>query len=417
MTFNDLQIDPRLVKLLKQEGFETPTPIQQAIIPVFRDKRDVLAVAQTGTGKTGAFVIPLLHNTLTTGARSEIKALILVPTRELVRQIGQVIDRFNAPVQLNYGLIYGGVPIEDQIEALQNSPELIVATPGRLVDLITRRAINLSAVEQFVIDEADRMLDMGFEEDIAGITAQLPDGKNTLLFSATMPAEVKTLSEKILSNPFVHEVSAAPDAAQLIEQKEYYVEKANESNLLTELLRKKEVVSAILFTKTRKSADALHQQLQQAGFVCDRIHSDRSQQARDSILQDFSSARLPILIATDIAARGIDISHISHVFNYELPQEAATYIHRVGRTGRAGKEGLAITLCTPEEKEMLINIQKLMKKSIPVVAGHTFANMALTKALQAADDRLAGKKEKSRYKGSKANGDFFRRQKREQRKK
>ena len=393
MTFNDLQIDPRLVELLKQEGFETPTPIQQAIIPVFRDKRDVLAVAQTGTGKTGAFVIPLLHNTLTAGARSEIKALILVPTRELVRQIGQVIARFNAPVQLNYGLIYGGVPIEDQIEALQNSPELIVATPGRLVDLITRRAINLSAVEQFIIDEADRMLDMGFEEDIAGITAQLPDGKNTLLFSATMPAAIKTLSEKILNNLFVHEVPAAPDAAQLIEQKVYYVEKANKSNLLTELLRKKEVVSAILFTKTRKSADALHQQLQQAGFVCDRIHSDRSQQARDSILQDFSSARLPILIATDIAARGIDISHISHVFNYELPQEAATYIHRVGRTGRAGKEGLAITLCTPEEKEMLINIQKLMKKSIPVVAGHTFANMALTKALQAADDRLAGKKE------------------------
>lgn len=269
----------------------------------------------------------------------------------------------------------------------------------------------------FVLDEADRMLDMGFSEDIEFIISNLSSDVNTMLFSATMPLEVKQLSERILKDPFVVEISGISTITDLIDQKVYYVEKINKNSLLTEFLRKKEVTSAIIFTKTRKSADILNEYLQTMDFVCDRIHSDRSQYARDTVLESFKNGELPILIATDIVARGIDVSHLTHVFNFELPQDAETYIHRVGRTGRSGKSGIAITLCAPEEKSMLIDIQKLMKKCIPVVSNHTYANIALTKALQAADDKIAGKKEKSRYKGSKANGDFFRRQKLAQKKK
>ena len=409
MSFGDFALDGALLGVLKEKGFETPTDIQKAVIPLAIEGRDILAIAQTGTGKTGAFMIPILHRL--SKSNEQVKALILVPTRELAQQVSQVFDELTPNTSTSCSIIYGGVPIEEQIEKLQNRVDLIVATPGRLVDLINRNEINLSSIEMFVLDEADRMLDMGFTEDITFIRSKLPTAVNTMLFSATMPAEVKTLSETILKDPFIEEVSKVSTITELIEQKVYYVEKFNKNNLLVEFLRKKEVESAIVFTKTRKSADALNEYLQEMGFVCDRIHSDRSQHARDTALESFRIAELPILIATDIAARGIDISHITHVFNFELPQEPETYIHRVGRTGRAGKDGLAITLCAPEEKAMLIDIQKLTKKHIPVVQSHTYANIALTKALQAADDKIAGKKEKSRYKGSKANGDYFRREK------
>lgn len=411
MNFGDFNINKTLLGVLKEKGFDIPTDIQKAVIPAIIDGRDVLAIAQTGTGKTGAFLIPILERLALKPTDEKVKALILVPTRELAQQVGGVFDELNNGTSVNSSIIYGGMPIEEQIEKLQQGIDLVIATPGRLVDLINRNEIDLSFVEMFVLDEADRMLDMGFTEDITFIIDKLTQSVNTMLFSATMPIEVKELSQKILKEPLVAEISQTSTTTELIEQKVYYVEKLNKNNLLVEFLRKKEVESAIVFTKTRKSADALNEYLQGMGFACDRIHSDRSQHARDTLIESFRNAEFPILIATDIAARGIDISHITHVFNFELPQEAETYIHRVGRTGRAGKDGLAITLCAPEEKAMLIEIQKLMKKHIPVVQSHTYANIALAKALQAADDKIAGKKEKSRYKGSKANGDYFRREK------
>ncbi len=416
MNFENLDIDQRLLDVLSEKGFKTPTQIQKEVIPAIIDKRDVFAIAQTGTGKTAAFLIPLLQRVSANTSDRTINSLILVPTRELAQQIGAVLDELNKNIGITSNIIFGGVPIEEQIEKLKNGADLIIATPGRLVDLIKRKEIDLSQTNMLVLDEADRMLDMGFSEDLSFIVSKLPTNVNTMLFSATMSLSVKTLSSQILKNPFIAEVAEVSTPTELIEQTAYYVEKINKNNLLIEFLRKKEVTSAIVFTKTRKSADALNEHLQEAGFICDRLHSDRSQEARDTILEAFRKAELPILIATDIAARGIDVSHITHVFNFELPQDAETYIHRIGRTGRAGKEGLAITLCAPEEKAMLIDIQKLMKKCIPIIQNHTYANIALTKALQAADDRIAGKKEKNRYKGSKANGDFFRRQKLEKRK-
>ena len=342
MKFGDLKINEKLVEVLREKGFITPTEIQETVIPAIIDGRDVLAIAHTGTGKTGAFIIPILNILFQHSSHATIRSLILVPTRELAQQVGSVIDQFN--LEIKPCIIYGGTPIEDQITELQNGVDLIIATPGRLVDLIKRGVINLSSIETFVLDEADRMLDMGFSDDIAFIIDRLPVNVKTMLLSATIPQEVKILSEKILKNPYIAEIAQSATTTELIEQKVYYVEKLNKNNLLIEFLRKQEVASAIVFTKTRKSADALHEYLQEAGFKCDRIHSDRSQQARDTVLASFRNADLPILIATDIAARGIDISHISHVFNFELPQEAETYIHRVGRTGRAGKDGLAITL-------------------------------------------------------------------------
>ena len=416
MKFEDLNIDKRVAEILNTKGFKTPTDIQKAVIPAILDGRDILAIAQTGTGKTGAFLIPILDRLIQTTRGNTPKALILVPTRELAQQVGKVFNELNKDLEIKHITVYGGTPIEEQITELQKGMELIIATPGRLVDLIKREIVSLSTINTLVLDEADRMLDMGFNEDITFISNQLSSHINTRLFSATTSDSVKELSSKTLNNPLIAEITQPSTTTELIEQKVYYVERLNKNNLLTEFLRKPDITSAIIFTKTRKSADSLNEYLQGAGFNCDRIHSDRSQQVRENILELFRKAELPILIATDIAARGIDISHISHVFNFELPQEAETYIHRVGRTGRAGKDGLAITLCAPEEKAMLIEIQKMMKKCIPVVHSHTYANIALTKALQAADDIIAGKKEKNRYKGSKANGDYFRRQKMEKRK-
>lgn len=417
MNFEKFNISKELQAVLKEKGFNKPTDIQTHVIPAVLEGKDVLAIAHTGTGKTGAFLIPLIERLSVHISNNLPNALILVPTRELAQQIGSVLNELNSESNITYSIIYGGVDIEEQIEDIRNGVKLVIATPGRLVDLIRRDEINLFSINMFVLDEADRMLDMGFTEDIEFIIGNLSKDVNTMLFSATMPSEVKTLSERILKDPFLKEVAATSVITDLIEQKVYYVEKINKNNLLKEFLRKKEVTSAIIFTKTRKSADSLNEYLQSMGFVCDRIHSDRSQHARDTVLESFRNGELPILIATDIAARGIDVSHLTHVFNFELPQAAETYIHRVGRTGRSGKSGIAITLCAPEEKAMLIDIQRLMKKCIPVVTTHTYANIALTKALQAADDKIAGKKEKNSYKGSKANGDFFRRQKLAQKKK
>lgn len=415
MTFDSFKLIHPLLKALEKGNFQTPTSIQELALPVLLEGKDLLGFAQTGTGKTAAFLLPVLQKVYKS-KHKRVKALILTPTRELAQQTGEALYLLGRYLEVSHAVIYGGVPHEEQIENLKGQIDIIIATPGRLLDLMGRGAVDLSGVEAFVLDEADRMLDMGFIDDIRQIIGQLPSGRQSMLFSATMPVLISALADSVLKDPVT--VSAAPSssASDLIDQKVYFIEKQNKSLLLIDFLRKEEVVSAIVFTKTRKSADALHARLQEAGLCSDRLHSERSQHARDTILNAFRNAALPVLIATDIAARGIDVSHLTHVFNYELPQAAETYIHRVGRTGRAGKEGIAITLCDPEEKAMLGEIQKLMRKCIPVVENHTYATLSLKKALAGADEKMAQKTAKKPYMGSKANGDYFRRQKRAQRK-
>lgn len=412
MTFEAFNLDEALCKALQKENLIEPTPIQQQAIPLLLENRDLIGFARTGTGKTVAFLLPVIQKLQGRVVKATPEVLILAPTRELARQIGETLAALMAYTSLTYAVVYGGVPVEEQIEILSAPVNVLVATPGRLLDLLNRNAVTLEGVSMFVLDEADQMLTLGFFEDIQTILGKLPAGHQSLLFSATHSQQIDQLAEEVLHNPVRIAVEEASTASEYIEQKVYYVEKHNKPLLLIDFLRKPEVKSAIVFTKTRKSTDSLHERLQEAGFKTDRLHSDRSQHARDSILEAFRSGELPILVATDIAARGIDVAHLTHVFNFELPQEAETYIHRVGRTGRAGKEGMAITLCDPDDKAMLGDIQKLMRKCIPVVENHTYATLALKQALEVADLKIAGKAvAKKSYKGNKANGDYFRRQK------
>lgn len=414
MTFKSFNLIRPLLEALEQEKHHTPTPVQQNSLPSLLEGRDLLGFAQTGTGKTAAFLLPILNRIGTTSYRApHPSVLILVPTRELARQIGEAVKQYGSFMKINHVVIYGGVPVEEQQEQMSQQVDIVVATPGRLLDLMERNIFISSDICQLVLDEADQMLDLGFSEDLQRIVSALPEDHQSMLFSATMPEGVVKLAEEILKDPVKVNVSPVSSTTELIEQKVYYIERENKRLLLMDFLRKAEVESAIVFTKTRKSADLLNAYLQEAGFTTDRLHSERSQHARETIITAFRNKELPVLIATDIAARGIDISHITHVFNYELPQASETYVHRVGRTGRAGKEGLAITLCDPDEVPMLTEIQKLTRRCIPVVENHTYATLSLKKALLAADDKMKQKAaEKKSYRGSKANGDFFRRQKR-----
>ncbi|MGL4292828.1 MAG: DEAD/DEAH box helicase [Bacteroidales bacterium] len=413
MTFEDFQLHPSLLKSLVENKFNSPTPVQAQTLPPALAGKDILGIAQTGTGKTAAYLVPVIQRLYSHKEEGMCeKALILVPTRELVQQVGEMFDKITGDTKLRMQLIYGGVPVEEQIEALASDPDVLIATPGRLLDLLRRKAFSLDSVHFFILDEADRMLDLGFAEDLKTIVSGLPSQRQSMLFSATMLPDVAALAQNLLSEP--ETISVVPESmdTSLIQQKVYYIEKQNKANLLIDFLRKPEVKSAIVFTKTRKGADMLHIALQDVGIESDRLHSDRSQHARDTILQAVRDQKLPVLIATDIAARGIDVAHLTHVFNFELPQAAETYIHRIGRTGRAGKDGVAISFCEPEEKAMLGEIQKLMKQTIPVVENHTYATLSLKKALLGADEKIAGKAAKKKsYMGSKANGDYFRRQK------
>lgn len=412
MTFEAFNLDEAICKALQKENLIEPTPIQQQAIPMLLENRDLIGFARTGTGKTVAFLLPIIQKLIKTPTTQSPSVLILAPTRELARQIGETLAMLTQFTSLTYTVVYGGVPVEEQIEALSTPVNLLIATPGRLLDLMNREAVTLDGVTTLVLDEADQMLTLGFSEDIQTILSKLPANHQSLLFSATHSKQIDKLAEEVLKDPVRIAAEQASTASEFIEQKVYYIEKHNKPLLLIDFLRKLEVQTAIVFTKTKKGTDALHERLQEAGFKTDRLHSDRSQHARDTILEAFRNGELPILVATDIAARGIDVAHLTHVFNYELPQEAETYIHRVGRTGRAGKEGIAITLCDPDDKAMLGDIQKLMRKCIPVVENHTYATLALKQALELADQKIAGKAvAKKTYKGSKANGDYFRRQK------
>ena len=379
MSFNQLQLIEPVLKALSEEGYTQPTPIQERSIPVILQKRDLLGCAQTGTGKTAAFTIPILqlmHEQQLQQRQRGIRTLILTPTRELAIQIGESIQTYGKYLRMRHLVLFGGVSQHSQVQAIRSGVDIVVATPGRLLDLMQQRLISLNDIQFFVLDEADRMLDMGFVHDVKRIISKLPAKRQTLFFSATMPTEIKKLSDMLLTDPVKVEVSPVSSTAELIEQAVYFTERQNKLPLLVHLLQDKSIETVLVFMQMKHACDKLAQSLNRAGIGAEAIHGNKSQNARQAALANFKSRRTRVLVATDIAARGIDIDELAHVINYELPNIPETYVHRIGRTGRAGASGKAISFCDHGERAFLSDIQKLIRKLIPVVAGHPFENNA-----------------------------------------
>jgi len=377
LLFEQLNLIEPILKALNNEGYTTPTPIQEQAIPIVLQGKDLLGCAQTGTGKTAAFAIPILqilHNNRLAGSTHKgIKALILTPTRELAIQIDESFAAYGKFLNMKHLVIFGGVSQGPQTNALRNGVDILIATPGRLLDLIDQRYINLSQLEILVLDEADRMLDMGFIHDVKKIITKVPAKRQTLFFSATMPLEIAKLSNTILTNPSKVEVTPVSSTAETIQQAMYFVEKENKKNLLIHILKDKAIQSALVFTRTKHGADKVVKDLVRVGIGAEAIHGNKSQNARQRALSNFKSGHTRVLVATDIAARGIDVDNLSHVINFELPNIPETYVHRIGRTGRAGASGIAFSFCDAEEKEFLRDIQKLISTSVPVVMDHPYA--------------------------------------------
>lgn len=412
MTFENLKLIEPILKALKEEGYSTPTPIQEKSIPTLLLGKDLLGCAQTGTGKTAAFSIPILQKLYKTDNRQGIKALILTPTRELAIQIGECFEAYGKYTGLRHTVIFGGVGQKPQTDELKRGIQILVATPGRLLDLINQGFINLKTLDFFVLDEADRMLDMGFIHDIRRIVKLLPPRRQTLFFSATMPPEIEKLANTMLTDPEKVEVTPASSTVDTISQSVYFVEKKDKKDLLLHLLKNPEIESVLIFTRTKYGADKLARILNKAGIGAEAIHGNKSQNARQRALTGFKSHSLRVLIATDIAARGIDVDQLSHVINYELPNVPETYVHRIGRTGRAGRDGVALSFCESEELPYLKDIQKLIGKNIPVIKEHPFITSDGVKAQEVKTEEIKAKaKENKIYRGSRANGDFWRRKK------
>ncbi|WP_321330913.1 DEAD/DEAH box helicase [uncultured Bacteroides sp.] len=410
MTFEQLNLIEPILKALQQEGYTSPTPIQEQSIPILLQGNDLLGCAQTGTGKTAAFSIPILQKLYKTDNRKGIKALIITPTRELAIQIGESFTAYGKYTDLRHVVIFGGVGQKPQTDALNAGVQILIATPGRLIDLISQGFISLKTLDFFVLDEADRMLDMGFIHDIKRIIKLLPARRQTLFFSATMPPEIEKLANSMLSSPKKVEVTPRSSTVDTISQYLYFVEKSEKTDLLIHLLSDKTIESALVFTRTKHGADKLSRTLKKTGITAEAIHGNKSQNARQRALTDFKSHTLRVLIATDIAARGIDVDQLSHVFNYELPNVPETYVHRIGRTGRAGHEGVAISFCESDELPYLKDIQKLISKTIPVVKEHPFVTSESLKSQEKKTEELKIKaKENKVYRGNRANGDFWRR--------
>lgn len=374
MQFNELNLIPPILKALEQENYTSPTPIQQQAIPPILSGKDLLGCAQTGTGKTAAFAIPtlqLLHKNPRAGRRN-IRALVITPTRELALQIYENFCAYGKHLPLKCAVIFGGVSQKPQEVALQKGVDILVATPGRLNDLMQQKLIDLKNVELLILDEADRMLDMGFIHDVKKIIAKTPSQRQTLLFSATMPGAIAQMADSILRNPVKVAITPVSSTVDAIGQSLYFVDKSNKKDLLLHLLKDKSIESVIVFTRTKHGADRLVRHLTKAQISAKAIHGDKSQGARQTALQHFKNRTLRVLVATDIAARGIDIDELSHVINYELPNIPETYVHRIGRTGRAGQSGVAISLCDFDEKPYLADIEKLIGKRIPVIKDHPY---------------------------------------------
>ena len=376
-----------MLKALIHEGYIKPTPIQEQAIPAILQQRDLLGCAQTGTGKTAAFAIPILQlmheqQQAATHPRSPIQALVLTPTRELAIQIEESFKAYGKYLNLKHLVVFGGVPQVSQVNALRRGVDILVATPGRLLDLINQNYISLRDIKFFVLDEADRMLDMGFVHDVKRIIAKLPAKRQTLFFSATMPPEIQQLSNVLLVNPVKVSVTPVSSTADTIQQAMYFVEKQNKRFLLAHLLGDASITTALVFSRTKHGADKVVQELGRAGIRAEAIHGNKSQNARQAALSNFKSRRTRVLVATDIAARGIDIDELTHVINYDLPNIPETYVHRIGRTGRAGASGIAISFCDAEEKPYLRDIQKLISKTIHVVAEHPYVMTGSRQHLQ-----------------------------------
>lgn len=373
MTFRDLGLSAPILEALEQQGYEAPSPIQCHAIPPALRGRDVLGCAQTGTGKTCAFAAPILQRlSKKSGAGRPIRALVLTPTRELAIQIGESFQTYGANLKLRCAVIFGGVGQNPQVEQLKRGVDILVATPGRLGDLYQQKLIDLSALEIFVLDEADRMLDMGFIHDVRRILKWLPEKKQTLFFSATMPPEITDLVNSLLHDPVRVAVDPISSPVEAIEQKIYFVDKGNKTKLLAHLVGELKVKNALVFTRTKHGANKVARDLEKMGITAAAIHGNKSQTARQQALSDFKAGKVRCLVATDIAARGLDIEELSHVFNYNLTEVPETYVHRIGRTGRAGREGMAISLCDFAEKELLKGIEKLIGRKLPVQENHPY---------------------------------------------
>lgn len=385
MTFEQLGIIEPILKALQQEGYTNPTPIQLQSIPSVLERRDILGCAQTGTGKTAAFAIPTLQ--ILHGQERDVKAprkirsLILTPTRELAIQINESFASYGRNTGLKHEVIFGGVPQHKQVNALRNGTDILIATPGRLIDLINQGYVSLRHLQIFVLDEADRMLDMGFINDVKKVIKELPEKKQTLLFSATMPPQIAQLANSLLHFPVKVEVAPVSSTAEKIDQSVFFVDKKDKQALLVHLLQKKSIDRTIVFSRTKHGADRISKALKKTNISADAIHGDKSQNARQNALSNFKNGNLQVLVATDIAARGIDVDELTHVINFDLPNIPETYVHRIGRTGRAGTSGIAFSFCDSEERAYLNDINKLIGLKIPA-ENHPFKTSETTHVAQ-----------------------------------
>lgn len=418
MQFSDLLLIEPIQKALAEEGYSTPTPIQEQAIPILLSRRDLLGCAQTGTGKTAAFAIPILQ--LLSEERSKnptaprcIKTLVLTPTRELAIQIDESFAAYGRHLNLRHTVIFGGVSQFSQVNTLRTGIDILIATPGRLLDLMNQGIISLRDVQFFVLDEADRMLDMGFIHDVKKVIAKLPERRQSLFFSATMPPDVAKLADTILNKPAKVEVTPVSSTADTIQQAMYFVGKEDKRKLLVHILNDQKIRSALVFARTKHGADKVAKDLLKAGIQAEAIHGNKSQNARQRALSNFKSRETRVLVATDIAARGIDVDELSHVINYELPNIPETYVHRIGRTGRAGHDGIALSFCDAEETDFLRDIHKLIGKQVPVINDHPYVLDVATAAITPAPPRPQGRaggdsRSGGRSTGS-SNGGTFRR--------
>ena len=398
MKFEDLNLHPTLLKAVKDQNYVNPTAIQEQAIPLILKDNDVLGTAQTGTGKTAAFALPILHhliNEKNNNNKTKIRALVVTPTRELAIQIGENFTDYAKYNNIKNTVIFGGVKQGTQTNALANGVDVLVATPGRLLDLMGQGFISLNDIGYFVLDEADRMLDMGFINDIKKLLEKLPKNRQSLFFSATMPNSILTLSNTILRNPkkiAVHQVSTT---AETIQQSIYYTNKSDKKDLLFHILKNKDINQILVFSRTKHGADRIVRNLQKNNIEAAAIHGDKSQNQRQRALQSFKDYKVRVLVATDIAARGIDIDKLSYVLNYDIPNEPETYVHRIGRCGRAGEKGVSISICEPEENVYAKDIEKLIKQKIEAVQNHPFPQ---TEKPMNAQQKKESEKEKNRKK-------------------
>ncbi|MCF8060802.1 MAG: DEAD/DEAH box helicase [Bacteriovoracaceae bacterium] len=377
--FKSLKLLPEIMEAIEKVGYTTPTPIQAQAIPHLMEGKDLLGIAQTGTGKTAAFTLPILNKLGSNRVKARparMRCLILTPTRELASQINQNIQDYGKKLNIKSTVIFGGVGQRPQVQAMSRGQDFLVATPGRLLDLMGQGHVLYDQLEVFVLDEADRMLDMGFFNDVKKIIAKLPKEKQTLLFSATMPKDIANLANSLLKNPVRVEITPEASTVEKIDQKINFVDKTNKPLLLESILKDKSIKTMLVFTRTKHGANRVVKHLDNFLIKSAAIHGNKSQGARERALEDFKNGKIRVLVATDIAARGIDVSNITHIINYDLPDDPKSYVHRIGRTARAGREGVAISFCDPNERGLLKDIEKTIKQAIPVDTEHAFHGVA-----------------------------------------